>query len=492
MIGELKMDVAELLAEAFNGLDPRAAQILGQRLFADEPVTLAFLGRRWGVTRERIRQVEHRARDLMLSAISEEEPLAAAAVAARELTGTISPLADLLETVPALGETVPGIGQPAWRVFDRLDDAYEIADGWRVAPTMASVIAITRARLAECVNRYGVARINEVDLVATRYPKRRDELTASWLSYCGYTILDSFVLTRTASTRDHAAAVLSIEGSPLSSGEIIDRIGVDRVVRAARDALNSDERLERIDRDRWALKEWGIGAYFGIRPLIRELIASGGGQVRLDDVIEYITGRYSVSGSSVTTYAAAAPFVTKGGIVQLLTEDQSARKPPERTRRLFRRPDGWAFRVRITADHVRGSGSGAPVAIAGILNLQAGRSVNLDSEHGPQAISWTGVQPGFGTIRRFLVAGDVKVGTEVFLVVRDDRTFGVELARELTGNQIADAVALAGAPEATTRKAARRALARALCLPDTAPLSSVIETCRERGDDDIAERLLSA
>ena len=490
-VDELELDVAGLFDDALRMIDPRAAQILSDRLFSDEPITLDQLGNRHNVTRERIRQIEGKARGTMLTFISEEGPLAAVAEAARDLIGTIRPLDDVLELIPALGRKVETAGQPAWRVLDRLDDAYEIEDGWCVVPSMTAAEAITQTQLQERADQYGVLRLDDLDLVQTSQTDRMQELTGAWLTHCGYIVDGDFVLTRTTSVGDYGAAVLAIEGSPLSTQEILDRFVFERSGGSLRNAMSIDARFERVDRDRWALTEWGMEGYGGIRSVIRELVARGGGRARLSDVVEYITERYSVSGSSVVAYAGAAPFMTKGGIVQVASVDHGARKPPERTRRIFRRPDAWAYRVRITTDHLRGSGSVAPMAIASILNLQAGETRQLESALGPQAIAWTGLQPSFGTIRRFLMAEDIAADTDAFLVIHDDGTFNFEQARELVDNPLVDALSLVGAPTTVDRETTRRALACAIRLPDDSPVTSVIGGYRERGDDDIAELILS-
>ena len=487
---ELDLDVAGLFDDALGLLDARAGQVLGSRLFADEPITLDQLGQVHGVTRERIRQIEGKARGALLSII-EEGPLAAVAESARDLIGTIRPLADLLELIPALGATVQHVGQPAWRLLDRLDDAYEIEDGWCVVPTMREAEVVTQKFLEESTNQYGVIRLDEVRLIETSHPERLVELTAAWITHCGYVVDGGFVLTRTSSVNDYAAAVLAIDGSPLSTQEIVDRFVFDRSPRSLSNQLSADDRFERVDRDRWALKEWGLEAYSGIRSVIREQVARGGGRARLTDLVEYITSRYSVSGSSVVAYAGAAPFATKDGVVKIATAGQGARKAPERTRRLFRRSNSWAYRVKISTDHLRGSGSVAPHAIATVLDLQAGETRQLDNPLGPQSVAWTGLQPQFGTIRRFLMAEDVAAGAEAFLVIHDDGTFSFELTRDLIGNPLADALALAGAPAVIDREEARLALARALRLPDESPVTSIIGGFRERGDDDIAELLIS-
>ncbi|OBJ57435.1 sigma factor-like helix-turn-helix DNA-binding protein [Mycobacterium asiaticum] len=488
---DLELDVAGLFDEALARLDPRAVDVLRARLFADEPVTLDQLGREHNVTRERVRQIEGKARGTILSVISEEGPLAMVATSARDLIGTIRPLDDLLELIPALGKEVERVCQPAWRVLDRLDDAYEIEDGWCVVPTMTAARALTQAQLDEKADHYGVVRLDELDLINPSRPERCPDLTASWLAHCGYVIYSEFVLTRTSSVGDYAAAILRLEGSPLGSQEIVDRFVFERSARSLGNALSSDSRFERVDRDRWALKEWGLEAYTGIRSIIRELVAREGGRARLDKVIEYITARYSVSGSSVIAYAAAAPFATKDGIVQLGPE-RTARKAPRQTRRLFRRPDGWAYRVRITSDHLRGSGSVAPMAIANIVNLSEGQAIQLDSWLGPQTISWTGIQPSFGTIRRFLIEEDVAAGGQAFLIIRDDSTFDFEQLRESTEDPLAKALALIGAAPTSDAEEARVSLATAIGLPEDSPVASIIGDYRARGDEDVADLVFGA
>nr|WP_255621936.1 sigma factor-like helix-turn-helix DNA-binding protein [Tessaracoccus sp. OS52] len=489
---ELELDAAGWFDDALALLDPRAAQILGERLFADEPMTLDQLGQMHNVTRERIRQIEGKARGAMLSFISEEGTLATVAASARELIGTVRPLDDLLELIPALGRTVERVGQPAWRVLDRLDDAYEIQDGWCVVPTMTEAEQVTQKLLEERANQYGVIRLDEVVLVQSSQRERVSALTASWLRHCGYIVQGDFALTRTSSMGDYAAAILSIEGSALSSQEIVDRFAFERSAGSLKNAMSQDDRFERVDRDRWALAEWGMDAYAGIRSVIREAVARSGGGAKMNELVEHITGRYTVTASSVVAYATTPPFEVRDGVVRLASGEREIRKRPERTRRLFRRADSWAYRVRITTDHLRGSGSVAPVAIASILNLQVGESRQLASPLEPQLIAWTGIQPSFGTLRRFLMAEDVAAGTEAFLVINDDESFRFERARELVNNPSLDALTLVGAKPTFDRSAARIALARAIKVPDESPISSLIGSYRERGDDDVADLILAA
>jgi RNA polymerase sigma-32 factor len=52
--------VREKLDEIYDDLNPRERFLLEKRLLADHPVTLEAAGSEWGVTRERVRQIESR------------------------------------------------------------------------------------------------------------------------------------------------------------------------------------------------------------------------------------------------------------------------------------------------------------------------------------------------------------------------------------------------------------------------------------------------
>lgn len=483
-------DIAALLQESLYSLDARAVETLADRLFADEPITLDEIGRRYGLTRERIRQLEGNARGTLLSLISDGGPLASAAYSVRKVIGSIRPLEDLLNLVPALGKTIDAVRQPAWRVLDRLDDVYEIEDGWCAVPTVAAAQTATHTQLQEQADKYGVVKLENLELVSTSRPERRIELNAAWLSYCGYLVQDGFVLTRTSAVLDYAAAILSLAGMPMSVQEIVERFAYTRSANSLRNVMGNDDRFERVDRDRWALREWGMDSYQGIRTLIREYVAQNGGSAKLTDLIGYITGRYSVSASSVSAYASSPPFDSRDGIVRLAAASRRGHKTPQQTRRLFRVGNGWAYRIRITKDHLRGSGSVAPKAIASILDLEHGDTHQLESVLGQQTVAWTSIQPSFGTIRRFLVEYDIEVGTEAFLIITDDHRFEFEPARALSGDCMGDALTLVGAPPLASVEKVRAAFAHAVNLPSDTPVSSLIGIYQQRGDEDVVDLLI--
>jgi hypothetical protein len=489
---QAELDAAELLQRCFSAMDGRVQQILARRFFADQAETLDELGEALGVTRERVRQIEAKARAEMVEFLEPGGLLEMVGAAVRQIIGTVMPVAGLIELVPALALTVEAVGQPAWRVLDRLDDAYDIEDGWCASPTILGAQSVTHTKLHELADEYGVVRIEDLGpLNPNQSEDAGRQLLRDWLTYSGYSLDGSYVLTRTQSVGDRAASILSIVGSPMAPQDILDRFGIERSLGSLRNAMASDDRFERVDRDAWALADWGLESYGGVRTLVREEVARGGGQVAMDALVERITGKYSVTASSVVAYASAPPFDAKGGIVRLAAADRGVRKSPARTRRLYRRADGWLYRVKITKDHLRGSGSPAPMAVATILDLQYGQTRLLESALGPQSINWTGNQPAFGTIRRFLIAADLAIDSDVLLVIGDDDSFHVEPIDGGSTGPIERALRLIGATDTAAGQQSRVALATAIGLPADSPAASVIGGYRERGDSDVADLLLS-
>lgn len=69
--------VREVVSVALSQLGDRERRIIEARMLADEPLTLEQLGREMGVSKERVRQLEERARTRLRTALAAYEPLAA-------------------------------------------------------------------------------------------------------------------------------------------------------------------------------------------------------------------------------------------------------------------------------------------------------------------------------------------------------------------------------------------------------------------------------
>lgn len=293
-----------------------------------------------------------------------------------------------------------------------------------------------------------------------------------WLVRCGGTVFADHVLLDASSISDYAAAVLWVEGTPLAVAELGERFDDSKKwgERSVRNALTRDPRISRASRTQWGLAEWAGESYTTIRDKINQVVEREGGEVALKDLSEELTRTYGVSAKSVATYSASPPFQSSGGIVrkvpaektgpaetELASEHQSSQpsqgeltrplqaehnrisqggldhgsqdegvdrsRSQYRPRVLSRDGDGWAYRIRITHDHLRGSGIMVAASVARRLGLKPGEQRKYRSDGGNQLLSWRGAQPMIGTIRRLLEVQGVTVGEDALLIFGDNGSF---------------------------------------------------------------------
>jgi hypothetical protein len=427
-----------LVERVLQGLDERQLEIIRLRLVADDPVSLGELGDSHGVSRERIRQIEAKLAALLRSRIQSGE-LGALASAVRDAIGIVLPLRALLQRYPTLADVVPALGQPVWRVLDRLDDAYEIQDGWCVPGAMSDAIAQTRSILQEASEN---GRFIEVAAVRGEL-----DLSMDWLEHASIPTLNGYAMLGRASIPDRAEVVLHHTGEPLAAADLLAQLGVERSVNALKNALAADDRFERVDRDRWAMKEWGLDGYAPIHALIGRSLDAAGGTVALADLIADLTGRFAVSAKSVVAYAAGFPYTTDNGMVRRRTRRDMRGRAQGRgladTKGLFRFADDVRLRVAVNREHLRGSGSHLPNAIGEELDLGIGETRGLISPSGGVQLTRPRGQILLGSVRAEMTRIDAADGDIVFFVFSDDGSFRVELL-ETTHDGKARIAALAG------------------------------------------------
>jgi hypothetical protein len=482
--------VADVLQQAILGMDERFRTILTRRLFAWNSVTLEELGQEFGVTRERVRQLESKARSKLYELVAEGTPAGQIAALLRSEVRGVRPLAEILAEVPALDSLVESVGQPAWRVVDILDDAYEIADGWCAEPSLEAAKRETEIYLDELADEFGVVRLADVGLVGSEEPGTLPWLT-DWLTHLGYDVRDGFVLMRTRSVNDLAAAVLSIEGGPLNLETLFERANRGSFG-SLRNQLNSDPRFHKVDIEHWALASWGMDSYSNIRAEIGKLLEKAGGELPLAAIVDTLVERFGVSAASVSVYAGSAPYEVRNGIVRAQSVKIVGGRNPAKVQGYYRRGDDWLHRTTVTHDHLRGSGWGASTAVATIVGLSPGEQAELPTRVGSQKFSWKNHQPGYGSIKRFLEADDLGVGDDVFLVFRGDGTFDVEKLPDVPEAPLAQALRLVGADPRLEGQEATDALGAAIKYASGSDLATVVVGYKARREQEILDLLVGA
>ncbi|ASW54750.1 sigma factor-like helix-turn-helix DNA-binding protein [Plantactinospora sp. KBS50] len=467
-------------------LDERQLRILRERFLGRPPRKLAELASDFSVTRERVRQIENRLKSLLAGRFHFGTSIGNLLASLRTEIQPIAALDRLTTLHPDLARDVPGANAPLWLVLDRLDDYFEVTDGWAAAPDVTAAREQTRILLEDFATEHGVVDLAAV-AAATSMPNA--ELVA-WLNWCGYALHNGQILTRTRSLSDHAAGLLAATGEPLHIDELQTQMGRDNSIRSLANQLADDERFVRTDRASWGLASWQLEEYTSIRQQIGLELAAAGGEIEIGRLIDSITSRFDVSPSSVQAYAGNGDYEIVQGTVRRRESPAAPRKAPAATRRLFRFDnDCWKFRITVTRDHLRGSGFPVPSGVANLVACAPGDVVELESDLGTQTVRWTGLQPSSGTIKRFLDRLGVREGQNVFLEFGPYGRFDVSVQHPINpeDHPLEQAAALTGCAEGVGNpEDAQLALALAVDLPADVKPRQILSTYRQRGDDDIA------
>lgn len=482
-------NIADELDAAICGMDERYRVILAQRSFAWDAKTLEELGKELGVTRERARQLEVKARAKLIEFVSGDNAVGRVAGLIRAEIRGVRPLAEIVAKIPALALDVMSVGQPVWRIIDVLDDAYEIADGWCAEPGFEAARRDTAVFLDELADDYGVVRLADVALTDTEAAGTTPWLT-DWLEYLGYEVREQFVLLKASSINDLAAAILSIEGAPLTVEALHARVGRG-AINSLKNQIYTDPMFTKIDLGHWSLTSWGMEGYTNIRGEIGKLLGQAGDELPLATVVESLVDRFGVSPNSVVVYAGSAPYEVWNGIVRKRTgELAGSGKNPAKVQGYYRRGDDWLYRTTVTHDHLRGSGWPASTALATILGFGPGEYADLPSRLGAQRFSYMGHQPLYGSIKRFVEDMDLGIGDEIFLVFGADGHFDVEQLPEVPDGKLPQALRLVGAEMSLDVAGAIDALGSAIKFAAGADIASIAEGYKARREQQIHDLIL--
>lgn len=479
-------DAANALDTLIDDLSAREFAILTGRFLKTPPVTLDIVGSRLGVTRERVRQLQNNLEDKMRSWTEFGTPVGDFLAVLRAEIQPIAKLEKLISRHPNLSANVRSVNLPLWFVLDRLDDNFEVIDGWAAAPSIHEAQKQTRGILEDLEDRHGLVAITDFNNATSHLLD--DELTQEWISFCGFDIAESHILLRTSSIPDRVVAILALAGEPMHIKDLISRLP-DRSVSSIRNALGTDSRVSRVNRDLWALSEWGQENYTTIRELIARRLERAPQGVRLDTLVHDLTQTFNMAESSIRAYASAPPFMTVDGCVMHMEGEQAvSRKPPSQTRRLYRRGDEWIYRFTVTKDHLRGSGFTIPRGVADVMQCRAGDVLPMTSAHGPVTFRWTGTQPACGSIRGHLQALNAEVGDQALIIMKIAETSAeikVLDSASLRGKGLDTILRLIGRD--STEGSALTEMVEALSLPAASDVLTVAQSLQDRGEEDLYE-----
>src|SRR5699024_4418773 len=281
-----RADPLDEVVEFVRGCDEREVAILRDRFVGWDRRTLDEIGAEFGVTRERIRQVEKQLLARFREVTDSSTAVSRLLASMRIDIDPVCRLDRLAAKNPVLEQRVPRLDVPLWRVLDQLDDAFVVDDGWAAMPSIEAAKARTRTLFNEVADEHGVALSEDFATVTELQAQERD----AWMRYCEFRAEGQHLFAPVRSVTDLAVQILSAAGEPLAFGDLFSRMAVDRNPRGIRDRCGQDDRIARVARGTYGLAEWGGDEYVSIRDMIAQRVDENGAYP-LQDLIDEITPR---------------------------------------------------------------------------------------------------------------------------------------------------------------------------------------------------------
>ena len=437
----------ELVIAESRFLNPRKRdRITLEKLRTDPRVTTE--GR--AVTRERVRQLEKACLSrLRRSAAGRTNAVVERSAALLRLNlGVAAPsemLSEVLARIPAwVAIAGPKPSRTATQLLLWLAGPYLDQGGWLIWQSIASELeATSQTALFDAIETRGqplletelhgvLAELGIRPEYGDRWLNERLELRRFGDKYVRWD----------GNLADKAFRILELGGKPITITEISEMIPKKHSRVSLANRLATDTRFVRTDRDSWGLEAWGEDAYGGIAQAIRDSIDRSGGIAQLEDLVDELTGKFSVSASSVRSYASSHSFVRiGGGAIRTRTEKDEFEPPPpiQTVSGCFRLQQGWAIRVEVSRDTMRGSGLVIRKGLAGYLGLTPGSRLTLRDHGGLELpVQWTGPQATLGSQRDLAENLECRLGDYLFIefVEPEKREFVTHRVRRTDGESM--------------------------------------------------------
>ena len=327
----------ETLVETFSASE-RA--VVEHRLVCVPPRTLEQVGSQFGVTRERIRQIQRSVEAKVKAALG--KPMLVLAVTLKEQCGPMVAGNELDARIEGL---LPSSGSLAARLFRSSlirrmayssdGDVYFDDEALELVEELSSVAR----RIAD-----DVGLVDEEKLLGT-LPDPRWQPFWPWLkARCAFHELFGKLGLR-ASEKARAKAALLFLGRPATRAEIGELCGIEEARVGAH--LSNVPSVVRADKERWGLSEWIDDEYDGIVGEIVQRIEEDGGATTTERILTELPSKFGVSPNSVRTFMQVPKFEIRDGWISLANPSSLRLRPLDDVID-GRSPDGepyWSFEV---------------------------------------------------------------------------------------------------------------------------------------------------
>ena len=272
--------------------------------------TLEEVGSQFGVTRERVRQIQKRLEPKIESALGEELHIIASTLQER-----LEPVIAVDELERRVDLIAPDASATVTTLFrNALIRAMGFTLNGGIYTNDSAEQAIRDVRLYARELADDVGLVQERDLIASLPDQKWQRF---WPRLCQRSGLHSFYgsLALRDSAKARAKAALISLGRPATRDEIgavcgqeTNRVGAN---------LSNIPSVVKADRDRWALDQWIDDEYDGIVGEIVQRIEEDGGVTTTERLLREIPAKFNVSPLSVRAYMQTPRFEIRDGSISL-------------------------------------------------------------------------------------------------------------------------------------------------------------------------------
>ena len=299
-------------------------RIIESRLLSPDPPALRAVGRELGVTGERVRQIEVKAKKQIHRAVGRE-----ISIISTILGGQLPPVtrSGAIEHITSSVFDPDLTGSLPTKLARRML-AMELdysRDGDHCFNREARKAARTLAKMGrEAADDAGL--VDEPTIRAQLESHRCEPFFDALIRRAGLHRIGSHITLRVTDRARIKAAVLDI-GRPATKEEIAQAASMNTARVTAR--LSTVSSVVRADKTRWALAEWVDDVYEGIPAEIVQRIEEDGGSVAMARLLEELPRMFGVSEGSVRSYARTRQFTLEGGYVRITDDPLRELRPLE-------------------------------------------------------------------------------------------------------------------------------------------------------------------
>lgn len=337
------------LDEWLDACDARSKEVLLHRALAlEEPQRLQDFASRWGLVRERVRQVEAEAIEVLDNDFGAE--IRRAGEALTPLRDVVLPTRRFVDVTRLLAHWARNRDAVAAAITRATGPWVRIGE-WTCHESLRGRIDEATKGVLAIADPHGLLPSGAEGALANFFCIP-DEALDFLQSAAGIVELSGYLAVRD-SQRSRVAAALRRLGRPATKGEIATEAGVDDDQRVG-STLSALPGIVRADKERWALAEHVDDPYGGIAAEINQRIDANFGSCAVAPLLHELPQRFGVTESSVQAYLKTPAFVVESGFVRRADPGTYEAAHPSKWSDVFARNGFWGQRVRVESRHFEG------------------------------------------------------------------------------------------------------------------------------------------